>query len=291
MNFGMIIASKRLDQVEKEKEVYMSTGDHLTIKDYFDRVFAGKQRKRTIGSGSAKRANTFRSGAFQGMLASLQTQGFRNANDKPAGLTIVDYLANPIRLIGRHPRPAELSCSETKANSSCEPNLSAAAKALSGKGTSTSPSDGKRVSSPPLPAVMTSREKSDTRERHEIERSVQKAAKKYNLTPGFIKGVIRAESNFQVDAVSRAGALGLMQLMPATAKELGVSNPLDIDQNIDGGCRYLRKMLDSFGGDVKLALAAYNAGPGTVKRYAGKVPYPETIQYVNRVLRYSEQTV
>jgi soluble lytic murein transglycosylase-like protein len=105
-----------------------------------------------------------------------------------------------------------------------------------------------------------------------------------------IKGVIRAESNFQVDAVSRAGAQGLMQLMPGTAKELSVTRPFDIDQNIDGGTRYLRKMLDSFGGDVKLALAAYNAGPGTVRKYAGNVPYQETTQYINRVLRFSEQT-
>ena len=138
---------------------------------------------------------------------------------------------------------------------------------------------------------MPLKDKSDTRERYEIEKSIQRAARKYNLSPGFIKGVIRAESNFQVDAVSRAGAQGLMQLMPGTAKELGVSNPLDIDQNIDGGCRYLRKMLDSFGGNVKMALAAYNAGPGTVRKYAGKVPYPETIQYVDRVLRFSEQAV
>jgi soluble lytic murein transglycosylase-like protein len=77
-----------------------------------------------------------------------------------------------------------------------------------------------------------------------------------------------------------------MQLMPATAKELGVTKPFDIDQNIDGGSRYLRKMLDSFGGDVKLALAAYNAGPGTVRKYGGNVPYQETIHYINRVLRF-----
>ena len=91
-------------------------------------------------------------------------------------------------------------------------------------------------------------------------------------------------------AVSRAGAQGLMQLMPATAKELGVTKPFDIDQNIDGGSRYLRKMLDTFDGDVKQALAAYNAGPGTVRKYAGNVPYPETIQYIDRVLRFSNLT-
>jgi soluble lytic murein transglycosylase-like protein len=81
-----------------------------------------------------------------------------------------------------------------------------------------------------------------------------------------------------------------MQLMPATARELGVKNPFNIEQNIDGGSRYLRKMLDSFGGDLKLALAAYNAGPEAVIKYGGKVPpYRETQQYVRRVLRFTRQ--
>ena len=105
-----------------------------------------------------------------------------------------------------------------------------------------------------------------------------------------LTAVVYQESQFDPEAESWAGAQGLLQLMPATAKELGVTKPLDIEQNIDGGARYLRKMLDRFGGDVKLALAAYNAGPGTVRKYAGNVPYRETIQYVERVLRFSEQT-
>ncbi len=79
--------------------------------------------------------------------------------------------------------------------------------------------------------------------------------------------------------------------MPATAEELGVTDSFDINQNIDGGAKYLRQMLDRFGGNVRKALAAYNAGPGTVIKYNGRVPYPETRQYVNRVLRFSGQTV
>ena len=80
-----------------------------------------------------------------------------------------------------------------------------------------------------------------------------------------------------------------MQLMPATAEELGVKNPFDIEQNIEGGAKYLRKMLDRFEGSLRKALAAYNAGPATVSKYGGRVPYPETRRYVQRVLRFSRQ--
>ena len=119
----------------------------------------------------------------------------------------------------------------------------------------------------------------------EIADSIKSAARKYNLSEKLIKSVIQAESNFQADAVSPAGAQGLMQLMPATAKELGVDDPFDVRQNIDGGAGYLRQMLDRFGQDVRLALAAYNAGPGTVEKYNGNVPYRETQTYIERVLK------
>ena len=124
-----------------------------------------------------------------------------------------------------------------------------------------------------------------------IERSIHKAAQKYNLPPALIKAVIKAESNFEPTAVSSAGAQGLMQLMPATAEELGVKNSFDIEQNIDGGSHYLRKMLDKFGRNTKLALAAYNAGPGTVEKYGGNVPYPETRNYVKRVMHFTAKFV
>jgi hypothetical protein len=117
-----------------------------------------------------------------------------------------------------------------------------------------------------------------------IHQSIRTAAQKYNLSEELIRSVIQAESNFRPDAVSPAGAKGLMQLMPATARELGVTDPFDVEQNIDGGARYLKKMVDRFNGDIKLALAAYNAGPGTVERYNGNVPYPETQRYIQRVL-------
>jgi soluble lytic murein transglycosylase-like protein len=121
----------------------------------------------------------------------------------------------------------------------------------------------------------------------DIERSINKAAQAYDLPPDLIRGVIKAESDFQVDAESKAGAKGLMQLMPATARELGVKDLYDIDRNIDGGARYLKRLMDRFGGDLRKALAAYNAGPGTVERYRGSVPYEETRRYVKKVLEFS----
>jgi soluble lytic murein transglycosylase-like protein len=124
-----------------------------------------------------------------------------------------------------------------------------------------------------------------------IEKAIQEAAAQYQLSPKLIKGVIKAESNYDANAVSPAGAQGLMQLMPGTARDLGVNNPFDIKQNIDGGVRYLRKMMDMFGGNVRKALSAYNAGPETVKRYNGNVPYSETRQYVDRVIDNTKTAV
>ena len=124
-----------------------------------------------------------------------------------------------------------------------------------------------------------------------IEKAIQDAAAQYQLSPKLIKGVIKAESNYDANAVSPAGAQGLMQLMPGTAKDLGVTNPFDIKQNIDGGVRYLKKMMEMFGGNVKQALSAYNAGPGTVKRYKGDVPYSETRQYVDKVIDNTKTAV
>ena len=290
MNFGMIIALECFDQIDGEKGANMSTANHLTIRDYFDRVFTGKQRTGKVFPFSLDRANASGSGVFQRMLASHRIQGFGNANVKPSGLTIVDYLAHPLGVKGRYQPSTEMLSAEKKADRSSDRHVLAAAKTSSGKDTGATLAAAKATPSLRPSVAMPSEKQSFSHERHKIEKSIQKAANKYDLPPGLIKGVIRAESNFQVDAVSGAGAQGLMQLMPATAKELGVTKPFDIDQNIDGGSRYLRKMLDSFGGDVKLALAAYNAGPGTVRKYAGNVPFQETIHYINRVLRFSEQT-
>ena len=121
----------------------------------------------------------------------------------------------------------------------------------------------------------------------ELEPVIASAAERYGVDPAVIKAVIRAESGFRTDAVSRAGAQGLMQLMPGTARALGV-DATDPAQNIDGGVRYLKQQLDRFG-NVEHALAAYNAGPGAVIRNGGVPPYAETQRYVANVLSYVDQ--
>jgi soluble lytic murein transglycosylase-like protein len=120
----------------------------------------------------------------------------------------------------------------------------------------------------------------------EVLAIVFEAGRIHDVDPSLIAAVIRAESNFDHVAISRKGAEGLMQLMPATAKRFGVTNSFDPVQNVHGGTRYLRTLLDRFDGDPELTLAAYNAGEGNVARYEGVPPFRETVDYIQRIARF-----
>ena len=123
----------------------------------------------------------------------------------------------------------------------------------------------------------------------EIDRLVSANSAQWNVDPSLIKAIIANESGFNASATSGAGAQGLMQLMPGTAAGLGVSDSYDPAQNVYGGTRYIKSLLDRFGGNVKLAVAAYNAGPGAVEKYSGVPPYAETQNYVQNVLSSYEK--
>ena len=253
----------------------------LTIRDYLEPRFAaaaGSRVARTARKGLA---------SFQQLL---KNEGPKASEPDAAGMKISDYLKNPVlkTQATRLPRMNTVAGSsaigprstETPAEAKAPPTARTAE--VDRWDTGLRRRGGSRLARSTLQEFHAANASG-----HPVEKSVQQAAAKYQLAPELIRGVIRAESNFQVDAVSSAGAKGLMQLMPETAKELGVTNPFDIQQNIDGGARYLRQMLDRFGGDLKRALAAYNAGPGAVEQFNGHVPFPETRQYVQRVLRYA----
>jgi soluble lytic murein transglycosylase-like protein len=118
----------------------------------------------------------------------------------------------------------------------------------------------------------------------EVDAAIEAAAARHHVDVNLVRSIIKVESNFNTRAVSRVGAIGLMQLMPATARDLRV-NPFDVNQNIDGGVRHLKGLLNNFGGDVTLSVAAYNAGAGAVARHDGVPPYRETRDYVKKITK------
>jgi soluble lytic murein transglycosylase-like protein len=123
----------------------------------------------------------------------------------------------------------------------------------------------------------------------QLQPLIQKHANAHGVNPSLVQAVIKAESAYNPNAVSSVGAQGLMQLMPATARELGVTQPFNPDDNIKGGAKYLGRLLEKYNGNESLAVAAYNAGPGAVDKYHGIPPYKETQNYVKKVLQYQQE--
>jgi len=117
----------------------------------------------------------------------------------------------------------------------------------------------------------------------EIDAAIVQSAARHNVDPNLVRSVVKVESNFNPNAVSRKGAMGLMQLMPSTARSLNVSNPFDPEQNVDAGVRHLKRLSESYGGDIRLSLAAYNAGSRAVARSSGVPRFAETRNYVRRI--------
>jgi soluble lytic murein transglycosylase-like protein len=259
----------------------MAVEKTLTVRDYLEPRFAAAAGSRLAGT-ARKGLTSFRQ--------VLSGEAPKQSDGAAAGMNIADYLKNPVlrTQTARLPRMGAVASSAAAGPRSSDiaeeakaaPRLQPTVSGRSAAGSSS------RSGTPSARSTLQDF-RSESSGGHPVETAVQKAAAKYNLSPELIRSVIRAESNFQADAVSPAGARGLMQLMPETARELGVTNSFDVQQNVDGGARYLRQMLDRFGGDVKRALAAYNAGPGAVEQYDGDVPFNETRQYVKRVLRYA----
>lgn len=135
------------------------------------------------------------------------------------------------------------------------------------------------------PALSTSRTVANPPTQAPLNDVIAAASGRYKLDPDLVNSVIRAESGFNTRAVSRKGARGLMQLMPETATTLGVNDGFDPQQNVDGGTRYLRELLERYNFDLIKALAAYNAGPARVEQYGGVPPYQETRAYVRRIVK------
>jgi soluble lytic murein transglycosylase-like protein len=259
----------------------MAVEKSLTVRDYLEPRYAAAASSRLAGAARKSLAS------FQDML---KTRAPKPDESAAAGLRISEYLKNPV-LKTQTTRPPSVPA---VSNSTALNPRSTETPEEAGTSQRTRKMESERAaqvqgdrSARRLSRTTLQEFRAGNASSHPVEKSIQQAAAKYNLSPELIRSVIRAESNFQAEAVSPAGAKGLMQLMPETAKELGVTNPFDIQQNIDGGARYLRQMLDRFGGDLKRALAAYNAGPGAVEQYNGEVPFSETRQYVQRVLRYA----
>jgi soluble lytic murein transglycosylase-like protein len=235
----------------------MVKSTHKTIQDYFNPA-----AKRTPRHAAARQLHNQ---SFGSILRGTLSRAASDRKEPDTGLGIKDYMRQRMTAIAPHK------------TISARPAVALSATA-----------DGE-VNAKPVGRTQQAAAKTSPvgNEGDDVQKAIRSASAKYGIPRDLIHSVIRCESNFKPDAVSPAGAQGLMQLMPGTAAELGVSDPFDIHQNIHGGARYLRQMLDRFDGDLERALAAYNAGPGTVSRYGGVPPYRETQTYVQKVMRYA----
>ena len=257
----------------------MVAAGRLTIQDYFRRAGYGdgKVSRRLPRNGPDGQQDRFRQ-----VLEGIASSGPAAILPAPAGgMRMADYWKSPVA--AKAPLQPAIGPISTAWGDDLTCGSGSRSMLPAGPPTSLAAAESSAPVGPGEPAWPST----DSR----IEAGIRSAAERYNLPVDLIRSVIRAESNFQPDAVSPAGACGLMQLMPATARELGVEDPFDIEQNIDGGARYLRQMLDMFDGNLQTALSAYNAGPGTVMRYNGDVPYRETRDYVRKVMDFISMKV
>lgn len=246
----------------------MIRSTHKTIQDYFQPTTIPSKRELT---------HTGKETSFESVLQRTLNRDAPAGQSGDTGLSVRDYMH----------RRLDATVSRAAIPSRTGQNLSEGAP---GQKTEVLPNTKADPASEKTPVTAIPQAVSAKAEKQAIQHAIQRAAERYNIPSDLIRSVIRCESNFKPDALSRAGAQGLMQLMPATAGDLGVTDPFDIQQNIDGGTRYLRQMLDRFEGDLENALAAYNAGPGAVSRYGGVPPYRETQAYVEKVMRYTERS-
>ena len=261
----------------------------LTIRDYLAQ--SGKTKDITRRPKISSLRPDAASDPFTRLLTSSMHRTKRSPSPSVKGLTALDYLANPIAVIQRAQRKNNNTPPITSVKEE-GPNPLVTSAAPSASPANPTAGDANRAISIERPSRQVNTRSStpgNASDSETIDLCIREAADKYNIAPNLIRAVVKAESNYKINAISRAGAQGLMQLMPDTARELGVNDPFDIRQNIDGGTRYLRQMLDLFDGDIRKALSAYNAGPGNVIKYGGQVPFSETKQYVTRVLKTAYQ--